>query len=412
MTDERDDIDEWPPRRSAPSAVAPDDDTISVPERSVVDDPDLEERDGSSIGAPDAELVPGSTRAERRTAGRRTRRRTRRRTLAVALVIGGLVLVPLVAALGWFAWQLDPPGAPGAPVTLVVEPGWGAKQAGDALASSNVIGSAFAFQVWAKVNGTNFQAGTYQLREDLGVRGAASALEAGPRAVVTNQQRLLLPPGLTLSQIADRVGSLPGHTRDAFLQAAAAGTVRSKYQPADVTSLEGLTWPDTYFVSDGQTDEQILQMIVSEFDKHADAVGLGASNAAGLTPHQAVVSASLIQGEAAEPDQANVSGVIVNRLRRGMPLQIDATLCYLKGGCPPVPNNADKQSDSPYNTYRISGLPPTPILTVTESALRAALNPAAHDDLFYVTGTDGVTRFAPNLAGHEANIREHGVRGE
>ena len=58
-----------------------------------------------------------------------------------------------------------------------------------------------------------------------------------------------------------------------------------------------------------------------------------------------------------------------------MPLQIDATLCYAKGGCPPVPTNADKQIDSPYNTYRVTGLPPTPIMTVTEQSLRAALAP-------------------------------------
>jgi UPF0755 protein len=95
-----------------------------------------------------------------------------------------------------------------------------------------------------------------------------------------------------------------------------------------------------------------------------------------------------------------------------MPLQIDATLCYAKGGCPPVPSNADKQIDSPYNTYRVSGLPPTPILTVTESALRAALAPASHAYVFYVTGEDGITRFAETLEGHQANIDQHGVRGE
>ena len=93
-----------------------------------------------------------------------------------------------------------------------------------------------------------------------------------------------------------------------------------------------------------------------------------------------------------------------------MQLQIDATLCYAKGGCPPVPNNADKQIDSPYNTYKVSGLPPTPIMTVTEPALAAAAHPADVPYLFYVTGKDGVTRFATTLAGHEQNIRE--LRGE
>ena len=181
-----------------------------------------------------------------------------------------------------------------------------------------------------------------------------------------------MPPGLRLDAIAERVGQLPGHTKDGFLAVANSGVVRSKYQPADVTSLEGLTWPDTYFVADGQTDEQILQMIVSEFDAHMDALGLGAPNTTGLSPYQVLTMASLVQGEAgARPTRPTVAGVILNRLRRGMPLQIDATLCYAKGGCPPVPSNADKQIDSAYNTYRVTGLPPTPIATITEGAVRA-----------------------------------------
>ena len=107
-----------------------------------------------------------------------------------------------------------------------------------------------------------------------------------------------------------------------------------------------------------------------------------------------------------------LAAVIANRLQRGMQLQIDATLCYAKGGCPPVPNNADKQIDSPYNTYKVFGLPPTPIMTVTEPALSAAAHPANVPYLFYVTGKDGVTRFSTTEAEHEKNIKEHGVSGE
>jgi UPF0755 protein len=326
--------------------------------------------------------------------------------------VGALVLVPVLVGAAWFAWQLDPPGAAGDPVRVEIAPGWGAQQAGDALARHDVIGSALAFRIWTRVSGTSFQAGTYELRHDMGVRAAADALAAGPATVVADQHRLLLPPGLTLAQIAERVGELPGHTREGFLEAAASGVVRSRYQPEGVASLEGLTWPDTYFVADGQTDEEILALVVGEFDAHADAVGLGVPNAAGLSPYEAVVSASLIQGEASAADAPNVSGVIANRLRQGIPLQIDATLCYAKGGCPPVPSNADKALDSPYNTYRVTGLPPTPILTVTEAALRAAMRPASHAYLYYVAGDDGVTRFAETLAGHEENIRRFGVRGE
>ncbi|MDQ1430070.1 MAG: hypothetical protein QOF40_672, partial [Actinomycetota bacterium] len=222
---------------------------------------------------------------------------------------------------------------------------------------------------------------------------------------------LALPPGLRLAQVADRVGALPGHDRAAFLALAQSGQVRSKYQGAQVSS-EGFTWPDTYFV-EGQTDVQILQTIVGQFDKHADAVNLTNASAVGLTPQQAVVVASLVQAEAGNAaDAPKVAAVILNRSRQNIPLQIDATLCYSKGGCPPVPSNADKAIDSPYNTYRVAGLPPTPIMTVSEQSLRAALAPANVPYLFYVTGKDGVTYFATTLAEHEANIRAHGVSGE
>jgi cell division protein YceG involved in septum cleavage len=87
-------------------------------------------------------------------------------------------------------------------------------------------------------------------------------------------------------------------------------------------------------------------------------------------------------------------------------------LCYAKGGCPPVPNNADKQINSPYNTYKVMGLPPTPIMTVTAGALSAAMHPAAVPYLFYVTGKDGVTRFSTTEQEQQRNIAEHGVRGE
>jgi UPF0755 protein len=330
------------------------------------------------------------------------RARRRRRNLLVVGVIAALLL-PFLVAAGWFLWEIDPPGDAGRAVEVEIRPGWGAKEAGDALQSDGVVGSSLAFQIWARVSGTDFQAGVYEMREHLGVKEAAATLRRGPSSAP--HLTLALPPGLTIAQIADRVGQLPGHDRDAFLRAASSGVVRSRYQPAGSTSLEGLTWPDTYFIGEQQSDEEILRTIVSAFDTHAAA--------AGLTGYDPVVIASLVQAEAgSESDGPLVSAVIANRLAQGVPLQIDATLCYAKGGCPPVPNNADKQIDSPYNTYRVRGLPPSPIMTVTEPALRAALHPADVPYLYYVTGRDGVTRFATTLAEHERNIREHGVRGE
>jgi UPF0755 protein len=372
----------------------------------------------SPAGSPEA---PVPTRAEQRAAragsraGPRTgdRRRRRHRGLAVVLVLV-LLLAPFVLFAGWIVWELHPPGGQGGGVTVEIQPGWGRQEAGDALEAAGVIGSSLAFQLWSKVSGAgSFQAGTYQLHTGMGVGEAADALAAGPAASGGDHLTLALPPGLRLEQIADRVGQLPGHSRDAFLALAQSGTVQSKYQSPQ-QSVEGFTWPDTYFVGTQQTDEAILRTIVAAFDRHADALGLASGAAAeGLTPQQAVVVASLVQAEAGNSaDAPKIAAVILNRLKQGTPLQIDATLCYAKGGCPPVPTNADKQLASPYNTYKVVGLPPTPIMTVTSQALEAALHPADVPYLFYVTGKDGVTYFANTLAEHEANIRAHGVSGE
>jgi UPF0755 protein len=181
--------------------------------------------------------------------------------------------------------------------------------------------------------------------------------------------------------------------------------VRSKYEPDGVNSLEGLTWPDTYLVGANETEDQILRSIVQEFDKRADAAGLENASVQGLDPYHILVAASLVQAESGRnEDSPLIAAVIINRLRDNMPLEIDATLCYAKGGCPPVPVEADKKIDSPYNTYKISGLPPTPIETVGANALSAALNPAPVPYKFYVSDKHGKTYFATTQAEHERNI--------
>ena len=122
----------------------------------------------------------------------------------------------------------------------------------------------------------------------------------------------------------------------------------------------------------------------------------------------------MVQTEAGNNDDMPlISAVLWNRIAKGMPLQVDATLCYAKGGCPPVPVNADKAIDSPYNTYKVSGLPPTPIASVTEASLKAALHPADVPYKYYVIADEnGKHAFATTLEEHERNVaaaREKGL---
>jgi UPF0755 protein len=244
-----------------------------------------------------------------------------------------------------------------------------------------------------------------------GIRSALSLLKDGQEVTTAADVKLLLPPGLTNAQIAERIGQLPGRSAEKFLQVVNSNTIRSKYQPPEVTSLEGLLFPDTYFVGATESEEAIAKRLVARFDEIGDKIGL--ANAQGLTPYETIVAASLIQTEAKLAEDAPlISAVIRNRIRDGMQLQIDSTLCYAKGGCPPAPTDADKALDSPYNTYQIAGLPPTPIASVTEASLVAALNPADVPYKFYVVSdANGKHVFATTLDEHNRNVAAARAKG-
>ena len=338
------------------------------------------------------------------------------------LIVVAVMLLPFVIGGAWFAYQLRP-GSDGPPVIISVREGaTGASDVADQLVQKGVIGSAMAFKLWATMSGGGpFPPGCHTLHEGLGVRGAVSLLEGAGGAKVEGacvlptdkpDVKLFLPPGRRLEQVAQLVAkAIPGHTAAEFLAVANSGTIRSKYEPPEVTSLEGLLFPDTYFIGADWTDEQIVQRLVDRFDEIADKIGL--ANAQGLSPYQIVVAASLIQTEAKLTDDAPlISAVIRNRIAQGMPLQIDSTLCYAKGGCPPLPTDADKAIASPYNTYQIVGLPPTPIASMTEASLQAALAPAAVPYLYYVIAdANGKHAFATTLEEHNRNVDAARAKG-
>jgi UPF0755 protein len=382
--------------------------TVIEPDRRrAADAPEVDDDDS------DDDWTQRRHRADRR-ALHEDRKRRRRRFIAVAVVLA-LLILPFVLAVGWFYFQVEPRGGQGEEVQVTIEDGWSTGQVGSALAEADVVGSAFAFRIWSTVSGSGpFDPGTYTFHTNMGARAAANILKVGVPAAPEASATLLVPPGLTLNQIADRVGQLPGHSRDTFLQVANSGIVRSKFQPPGVNSLEGFLFPDTYFVGASEDDGDIVKRLVARFDEIGDRVGLASSAATnGLTPYQTVVAASLIQTETKLAEDAPlISAVIRNRIRDGMLLQIDSTLCYAKGGCPPVPTNADKSIDSPYNTYKVMGLPPTPISGVTEANLRAAINPANVPYKYYVlSDANGKHAFATTLAEHEKNVQAARQKG-
>ena len=287
-----------------------------------------------------------------------------------------------------------------------VDDGWSVSRIGDELVDRDVIGSSVVLNVYTRLKDRkDFQAGTYELRKDMGVRNAVSALEAGPRST-TPSSRCRPGCGRRRSRSGSATSSRAGPRTRSSPRCAAAPSVRST-SPRASTSLEGLLWPDTYRIADTDDEIDVLGTMVSEFEKNADALGLENATTEGHTPYEILTVASLIEAEAkVDEDRPLIASVIYNRLRMGMPLQIDATVLYASGDpTKQTITQADLDKDSPYNTYKVKGLPPTPIANVSEASLKAALAPAQTDYLYYVIGDkDGRHKFAETYAEQQANI--------
>jgi UPF0755 protein len=198
-----------------------------------------------------------------------------------------------------------------------------------------------------------------------------------------------VPPGLNLRQIPGQiVSAIQTFSVDKLNQALTAGAVRSQFQP-DGKPIEGFLFPDTYEVGAGADEAAAVRMMVTQFDRVATEEGLQDAQAlVGYDPYQVLTVASLVEEEAkVDVDRPKIARVIYNRLAQGVPLGVDATLCYLKAERPCVLHQSDLTSDSPYNTRRNTGLPPTPIAAISRKSLDAALHPDAgdaRDALYYV----------------------------
>jgi UPF0755 protein len=327
-----------------------------------------------------------------------------RRRRRVGLAIFLLVLVSLVAAAGlgyrWVERRIHPRGPVGEEIAVTIPPGSSTTDIGELLERVDVVVDADVFRWYVRVLGAGpFQAGDFTLRRRDDLKRVVDVLERGPEV---RRDRITIPEGLTLEQIAARVGRLPGRSEESFRQAAASGQVRSRFQPEGSTNLEGLLYPDTYFVTDEDDELDILKRLVARFDEVAAELGYeGAQQAVGRSPYETAIVASMVEREAkVAEDRGKIARVIDNRLQGDMLLQIDATLIYGLGGGRERLLNRDLESDSPYNTYRLKGLPPTPIASPGRAALQAAIAPEPGPWLYYVLA-DEEGRHAFAVTGEE-----------
>lgn len=324
--------------------------------------------------------------------------------------------VLMVLLSGWLFWMLRSPASPqagqGEGVTVVIPQGTSLSGIAHMLERDGVIRSALAFQLVARLDGrgSRIQAGTYELERGVGINAVLEQLAAGPPGPPTFT--VTIPEGLTVEQTFQRIAATRGSPFTvAELRAAVAKVALPAWAP--VTSLpegaeplEGLLFPNTYEFRLDVSAQAVIARLVHETD---ETITSTATASTGLGPYQILTLASLVEREARLADERpRISSVIHNRLRERKRLQVDATVLYALGTQKDRVLDADLQVDSPWNTYRHEGLPPTPISGVGEASIRAAAQPASEDFFYYVVEDPrtGRHRFSRTFAEHRRAIAE------
>lgn len=345
--------------------------------------------------------------------------------LALAgLVVGGLFGL-------WYTQQVNPKGDPGEAITFTVNADDNVVSISKRLDAEGLVSSAGVFQWYVDHHGgLELTPGYYELRPNDHMGNIMRVLRTPPSETFT---KVTFPEGYTLVKMGKRLQEkVPRLAASDFGVAVTDGLIRSKYLPDGINTLEGLLFPDTYQVSNGESAPQVVVRMVHLMERVGDQENLESiAQAIGLTPYQVLIVASIIEREAKVPeDRPKIARVIYNRLFFGMPLQVDATLLY--GQDETRPFSELKALDTPYNTYLHAGLPPTPISNPGRESLHAALHPAPNPSqgdplcagvpdrskciyLYYVLADeDGHHAFAVTLEQHEANVqiaRDKGLLG-
>lgn len=238
------------------------------------------------------------------------------------------------------------------------------------------------------------------------VAGSAGAwvlvtkLRAPEKPKVTTYD-VTVPEGLNNREVGERVaeetsGSI---TSAEFSRALSAGDYTYAFLKGSGGNLEGFLFPNTFEMTSQTTAHTAVDKMLKDFREETETLDWSRASALGVTRYQVVIVASIIEKEVKRPEERPlVSSVIYNRLNRKMKLGMCSTVIYALGKWKPALTNADTQVDSPYNTYRIQGLPPGPICNPGFESMRAALYPASSDYIYFLlTGQDGKTSFTADF---------------
>lgn len=319
--------------------------------------------------------------------------------LAACVVVALGLAGAIIGFRNYYNNNLEPVSNSQTAITIIIEPGSTLNQIASTLHDKGLIRSERVFSQYVRSQNVQdqLQAGTYSLRPSQSVEEITTILTHGN--IVQNLFTIL--PGQRLDQIKSAMinaGFNADEVEGAFNPELYKGHPALVDKPAGA-SLEGYLYPES-FQKTAETDPQtIIRLSLDEMAANLTPELRAAFVAQGLTVYQGITLASIIEQEVGKlQDRPIVAQVFLKRLRMGMKLESDATAPYgavLDGAQPSL------TYDSPYNTYKYEGLPPTPISNVSATSLQAVANPSKTDWLYFVSGDDGTTHFSTNLEDHE-----------
>ena len=302
--------------------------------------------------------------------------------------------------------------------TVEIASGDSAALIGRRLLQGGTIASHTRFELLALLLGweSRLEPGVYSFEGGLTTYEVLRRIHFGE----TSPLRIVIPEGLRVEQVVERLAlaqvvsptdlglALQGH-----VPAGAEGTLAA-YRPAGA-SLEGYLFPSAYSFPLGVTAAEAVGLMLARFDESISPALRAQIEASGWSLHEILTMASIIEREAmVDAERALVAAVIWNRLAAGMPLQMNSTVQYAVGAAgqpggwwPPELSDADLALDSPFNSYRYHGLPPTPIASPGLASIEAAANPASVPYLYFVAKGDGTHAFAVTYEEHQANVERY-----
>ncbi len=303
----------------------------------------------------------------------------------------------------------------GLEVTVEIPAGSTARRIAEILVDENVIADGGAFENDVRKAGSagRLQAGSYEMMTGSSHEDLIDQLVSGPPILETF--RLTVIEGLRIEEMLESLAEETGFSVGDFESALLKGEVNSIYLPSDLpdtlgllAAWEGLLAPDTYEFTIEATPGLILQRMADTLAARVSRLDWSQLAELDLTPYDGLIIASLIEKEAMlEKDRANVSSTIYNRLVIGQRLQLDVTVVYALGSTPDRVLLSHLEIDSPYNTYLIDRLPPTPISGVRVSSLESAAAPADTGYYYFVlSDTDGSLGFSETLEEHNEKVAQ------